>query len=257
MFNINADNDIKKKRTIAKIKGGKYDNKIITYLPEDSDDDKIYRTFHELLLTNDSKFEPFPNLDIERSVLYIAGPSGSGKSFYTKMYLKNYIKQYPENGIYMFSKLTEDSSLDDVKEIKRIKIDNRLITMPLDVNDFKDSLVIFDDIDCIKNKEQKAALNDLKNEILETGRHSHTTILITSHLACKGAETRSILNEAHSITLFPGSGMPIDYLLQNYVGLDKKQIQNLKNIPSRWITLLRQYPQMLLTEHSVRFMKDL
>ena len=157
----------------------------------------------------------------------------------------------------MFSKLTEDSSLDDVKEIKRIKIDNRLITMPLDVNDFKDSLVIFDDIDCIKNKEQKAALNDLKNEILETGRHSHTTILITSHLSCKGNETRSILNEAHSITLFPGSGMPIDYLLTNYVGLDKKQIQNLKNIPSRWITLLRQYPQMLLTEHSVRFMKDL
>ena len=256
MFNINADTDIKKKRTIAKISKGKYDNKVITYLPEDSDDDKIYRTFQELTLP-DGKFEPMPDLSRERDVLYIAGPSGSGKSFYTKMYLKNYIKQYPENGLYMFSKLTEDSSLDDVKEIKRVKIDNRLITMPLDVNDFKDSLVIFDDIDCIKNREQKAALNELKNEILETGRHSHTTILITSHLACKGNETRSILNEAHSITLFPGSGMPIEYLLQNYVGLEKKQIQNLKNIPSRWITLLRSYPQMLLTEHSIRFMKDL
>ena len=167
------------------------------------------------------------------------------------------MKQYPKNGLYMISKLTEDSSLDDVKELKRIKIDKTLITSPLDVEDFKDCLIIFDDIDCIKDKAQKEALNQLKNEILETGRHTRTTILITSHLACKGNETRSILNECHSLTFFLGSGMPVDYLLQNYVGLEKKQIQKLKQIPSRWITIFRSFPMMVLTEKKLMFLKDL
>ena len=255
MFNIN-NADIKSGRTIAKVCGGKYNNKVITYIDKETDDDEIYRAYSQIDLDS-GKFEPFPNISRERDVLYIAGPSGSGKSFYTKLYLKNYIKQYPKNELYMFSKLTEDSSLDDVRELKRIKIDNTIITAPLDVEDFKDSLVIFDDIDCIKDKFQKEALNQLKNEILETGRHTRTTILITSHLACKGNETRSILNEAHSITFFPNSGMPIDYLLNNYMGIDKKQIGGIKHIPSRWVTFLRNYPQMLLTEKKLMFIKDL
>ena len=164
---------------------------------------------------------------------------------------------YPKNGLYMFSKLTEDSSLDDVKELRRIKIDKTLITSPLDVEDFKDCLIIFDDIDCIKDKAQKEALNDLKLSVLETGRHTRTTILITSHLACKGAETRSILNECHSLTFFMGSGMTVDYLLQNYVGLDKKQIQKLKLIPSRWVSIFRSWPMMVMTETKLKFLKDL
>ena len=255
MFNIN-NADIKKGKSIAKVSGGKYNNKVITYVDKDTDDDEIFRAFNQIEL-DDGKFEQFPNLDRERDVIYIAGPSGSGKSFYTKLYLRNYMKQYPKNGLYMISKLTEDSSLDDVKELKRIKIDKTLITSPLDVEDFKDCLIIFDDIDCIKDKAQKEALNQLKNEILKTGRHTRTTILITSHLACKGNETRSILNECHSLTFFLGSGMPVDYLLQNYVGLEKKQIQNLKQIPSRWITIFRSFPMMVLTEKKLMFLKDL
>ena len=255
MFNIN-NADIKKGRSIAKVCGGKYNNKIITYIDKETDDDEIYREFDHIDL-DDGKFEPFPNLDRERDVIFIAGPSGSGKSFYTKLYLRNYMKMYPKNGLYMFSKLTEDSSLDDVKELRRIKIDKTLITSPLDVEDFKDCLIIFDDIDCIKDKAQKEALNDLKDSVLETGRHTRTTILITSHLACKGAETRSILNECHSLTFFLGSGMPVDYLLQNYVGLQKKQIQALKLIPSRSVTIFRSYPMMVMTETKLMFLKDL
>ena len=41
------------------------------------------------------------DLDIaEGEFVTMLGPSGSGKSWYTKMYLLNYRKLYPENKIY-------------------------------------------------------------------------------------------------------------------------------------------------------------
>ena len=56
-----------------------------------------------------------------------------------------------------------------------------------------------DDTNALRDKGLKKAIESLKVEILETGRHFKTTLIITSHLACKGNETKSILKEAHSI----------------------------------------------------------
>ena len=243
-------------KTVAKIDGGKYTNKNVSYIDNNNEDDQIYKCFTQLDLT-DGKFEPCPNTAQERDILYMAGPSGSGKSTLVCKYLQNYIKEFPRNEIYCFSKLTEDPSLDSIKKIKRVKIDDRLITMPIDVEDLANGCVVFDDIDCIKNKGHKDALNSLKHSILETGRHTNTSCLITSHLACKGNETKSILNEAHQIYFFIGSGMPINYLLSNYMGLEKKQIAELKRDNTRWHGFIRGYPQIIMTETKLRFLKDL
>ena len=255
MFAIN-ENANKKLKSITKILGGKFDGKTVSYLDNSNDEDVIYKCFTQIDLT-DGKFEPCPDTSHERDILYMAGPSGSGKSTLLRLYLNNYTKEYPRNPIYVFSKLTEDPSLDSIKNLKRVKIDDRLMTQPIDCEDLANSVVIFDDTDCIKNKGHKDALNALKNSILETGRHTKTSCLITSHLACKGNETRSILNEAHQIYFFIGSGMPINYLLQNYMGLEKKQISELKKDNTRWHGFLRNFPQMVLTETSLRFLKDI
>ena len=164
---------------------------------------------------------------------------------------------FPRNNIFLFSKLTEDSSLDDVREIKRIKIDDRLITQPFDCSDFANSLVLLDDCDTIRNKDHKKALNQLSSELLETGRHENVTVIILSHVACKGLETKTILNESSCITFFLASGAPVDYLLQNYIGLNRKQILALKRLNSRWITIFRHYPMILMTETQLLFLKDL
>ena len=240
-----------KGRPICKVNGGVYDGKIIYVQEGDSKED-----FQELTLTDVGKFEPVPNTNSERDILYIAGPSGSGKSFFTRLFLQNYHKAYKERPILMFSKLHEDKSLDGLP-MKRVMIDERLITEPFESEDFYDSCVILDDIDCIKEKQIKEALLDLKNSILETGRHHNISLVLTTHLACKGNETRSALNEAHQIVFFMSSGANYNYLLKNYLGMDTKQIKALNNFKSRWICICRGFPQIIYTEKNILFVKDL
>ena len=45
----------------------------------------------------------------------------------------------------------------------------------------------------------------LLNKVLEIGRHYNITAVVTAHLPSNGHETRRILNESSSITIFPHS----------------------------------------------------
>ena len=87
--------------------------------------------------------------------------------------------------------------------------------------------------------------------ILNTGRHKRESVIFTSHLSCAGNETKLILSEAHSITIFPknAGNRSLKYLLDSYFGLDKYQINYIKNIrDSRWTTIIKTYPSVLISE---------
>ena len=87
--------------------------------------------------------------------------------------------------------------------------------------------------------------------ILNTGRHERCSLIFTSHLSCAGNETKLILSEAHSITIFPKNmgNRAIFYLLDSYFGFDKFQINYIKNVKdSRWITIIKTYPSVLISE---------
>jgi hypothetical protein len=259
MFNLN-----KIGREICQIQGGKCNGKVVYYSDkcskeDDEDTQGLFKEFSHLELSGESKFGPYPDTKKERNVISCFGPSGSGKSFYVKLFLKAYKSEFPKNEIYMFSKLKDDKSLDDVPGINRVKIDEQLLTEPLETDDFKDSCVIMDDTDALLNKHFKKAVDDLKNSILETGRHTNSTLLITSHLACKGLETRTVLNESHQITIYLSSGSSYDYLLTNYLGFARKQILLLKDFAenSRWVTIVRGFPQIIFTEKNIMLLKDL
>ena len=53
------------------------------------------------------------------------------------------------------------------------------------------------------------------------------------------------------------NGMSSKYLLDGYLGLDKKQIQELKSIKTRWTTVIKSFPQLILTQRQLIFSKDL
>jgi len=54
------------------------------------------------------------------------------------------------------------------------------------------------------------------------------------------------------VTYFPHSvGGKIKYLLEEYVGLDKKQITYIKKQNSRACTVFKNYPQCYMLEHEV------
>jgi hypothetical protein len=196
-------------------------------------------------------FQVVPNKKTERTIRYVTGASGSGKSYWTKMYADEYHRLYPKREIYILSSIKEDKTLDKIKDLKRIKLDSQeFLTEPITAEDFKDCLVIFDDTDCLTDKRQKLKVDAILNSVLETGRHFNTEVVYTSHLACNGKDTRRILNECKSVTIFPSGlgGKSIKYLLDNYFGLDKEQIKKIKKLNSRWVTIQKGFPMSVLSD---------
>lgn len=202
--------------------------------------------------------QQIPNKQQERQILYITGASGSGKSYYTQLYCSEYKKLYPKNEIYLFSSINEDSSIDKIKGLQRFILDDAFLKEEITAEDFKNSMVIFDDTDVISNKALKFKINSILNILLETGRHYNASVIYTSHIATAGIDTKRILNEAHSITIFPSSlgGRSLKYLLDNYLGFDKEQIKKVKKLDSRWTTICKTFPMVILSEKEAYLLKN-
>ena len=210
--------------------------------------------FNRLTLNEgDGKFQLIPNPEQERQILYVTGASGSGKSYFTRMYCQEFQRIFPKRPIILISSVSDDSSIDAIRGLKRIALTPEFLEETFEINDFKDTLVIFDDVDCLTDKKMKVKVNGLLNLILETGRHTNTYCIYTSHLPTAGNDTKRILNECHSITFFPKSlgGRSLKYLLENYLGLDKYQIKKVKKLRSRWVSVLKTYPQVIVSEREI------
>ena len=106
--------------------------------------------------------------------------------------------------VYLFSALTEDESLDEVKP-KRFIMDERMVSEPIRAEDLKDSLCLFDDIDVLPNKKIKEAVYQILNEILQIGRHHRISCIVKNHLPTNFQWTRIILNESHIVVYFPAA----------------------------------------------------
>jgi hypothetical protein len=211
------------------------------------------QVFYELKLKDKPtlRFQPVPDKKTERKISYVTGASGSGKSYWTRNYAEEYHRLYPKRDVYVISSLKEDPTLDKLKFLKRLKIhEGAFLTDDIGAEDFKDALVIFDDTDCIRSKVLKNKINGIMDAILETGRHYNTEVIVTSHLACNGLETRRILNECKSVTIFPHGlgGKAMRYLLDNYLSLSKKQIRKIKSLNSRWVTIQKGFPMLVMSE---------
>jgi hypothetical protein len=236
-------------KQVAVIQGGRYNNKKV-YLTAEQNEDDISKSFNKIHI-QDGVFQQTPDPDSERNVIYITGPSGSGKSTYCKKYLLAYQKLYKDNSIYLFSSLDEDESLEEKGlDIQRIMVGKNLVEENLPADEFKDSIVIFDDIDNISDKKVRESVYSILNNLLEIGRHTNTSILITNHLTTNGRDTRRIFNEAHAVVFFPfaGSGKGLKYMTTEYLGLDKHQMKKIRLTKSRWCCVLKNYPPAIMTE---------
>jgi len=252
MFNTN-----KVGRPIAVVKGGEDDGEKI-YLDVDSvgQGGKIKRKNFPHMKIDDGVFQQLPDTSRERDCIIIAGQSGSGKSWWANAYAKEYKKAYPRRPIYFCSVLDEDSSIDK-KVVQRINIDESWIDEPLTIEDVKECLVIMDDVEMIKEKPIREALFTFINSILTTGRHTKTSIILTTHYP-NHQHIRNFLNEAHNFVYFPyGSNRATNYVLENYIGLGKKDIMAIKKLKTRWCSVFKSFPQCVLTEHNIFTVADM
>ena len=190
-----------------------------------------------------------PNNKTERQCVYICGQSGSGKSYFTTNYVKQYKKMFPKRDIFVISSIEEDKSIDSLNP-KRINVLHpEFMFDEFTAEDFKDSLVIADDVDVFPTKIKKKVMGII-NSILQVGRHFNVSLCFTTHNACAGNETKILLAEAHIITVFPKTtgNRALKYLLDNYLGLDKKQVEKIKKMNSRAVSVIRGFPMVILGE---------
>lgn len=235
-------------KQLAVIDGGKLGGKIVSIATNEGE--QPVKSFIEIPL-KDGKYQQIPNPKTEREILYIVGPSGSGKSYYTKEYVTQWKKQHKKGEVFLFSALKEDETLDKLKPApKRIIIDDRLVSEPIPVEEFKDCCVIFDDCDTISNKAHREAVYHILNNILEVGRHHKITCIVTNHLPTAGKDTRRIINESHSVTYFPQSGSAgqMKRLLIDYLGLENSVLKRIRKSNTRWCTIFKNYPVCIMTE---------
>lgn len=256
-------------RAIARIVGGKYNNKVI-YLNEDHDDDneidendfmpkhmafslkKEINNFktgkRDEITISDGKIVPLPRTD-KRESLYVAGPEGAGKSHYASMYAREYKKIFPKKDFIIFSRKEEDEPLDKLKPV-RVMLNEEIVEDPIELEEVADSLVLFDDIDRIRDKNIKKSVDFLKDSILDVGRSDEIYVISTAHNLTAGKDTKHDLLESSSVTFYPnyGDDYHINYFLKQYCGLKKDQIDKIYNLKSRWVTIYKRAPMYILHE---------
>ena len=200
-------------------------------------------------LDDEGLFELLPPADSKkRSVWYVAGQSGSGKSWIAKQIVSMYHKLNPSRGVYLVSKLEQDDTLDSLKFLKRVPIKSFVDDYPT-LDEMKDSCLIFDDWDTLTGDAEKV-IHKLIEDISIMGRHSNTTILILSHYLTNFRKTRLILNEATHIVVYPlsTSYYALKYLLKNYVGVEEDELKKHRKLGSRWLCYTKGYPQIMISQ---------
>jgi len=207
-----------------------------------------------IVLPDDSTFNLIPDPDPKkRSVWYIAGASGSGKSYIARQLAEGYKKLFPSRDIYLISKLNEDSTLDTMKvgKPKRINIATLVDDYPA-LDEFKDCMVIFDDYDTFTGAEGKV-VQQLIDDLAIQGRHSNTTMLCLTHYITNYKKTRLLLNEATHFVIYPQatSYHALKYLLTTHIGMDAEEVKRLRKL-GRWICVSKNFPQYLISQHTAK-----
>ena len=250
--------DLEKKKSktsypIAIVKGeaeSKYYNKILYLNTEEHSGGE-----NEINIPEDVCFQLLPNSDKnKRDIYYIAGASGSGKSYVAKTIANNYHKLYPDRDIWIISKLDEDDTLDGIKApIRRVKVD--MIKDGIDIKALSNSLVIFDDYDTITGKDGEAVQTLIEDIAIMGRKHTNKqgciTMLCLTHYITNYKKTRLLLNEANFFVVYPQatSTHALTYLLKTHLGLEKQDIKKLKKM-GRWVAFYKSYPQYLLSAHT-------
>jgi hypothetical protein len=159
--------------------------------------------------------------------------------------------------IYIFSSVDFDDVLDIPFENNIIRVldeiePDELVQDPLTIDDFEEgSVLVFDDILKLTNPKTRIMVFCLLESMLEIARHANLTIITTSHILSNYRQTRTIINEATSLTVFPKFAGGLHHIRQylEKVGMDKIQIKKFLSMSktSRFVTLYRINPMFVLS----------
>ena len=179
---------------------------------------------------------------------FISGGSGSGKSFITCEYIKDYHKLFPKNKIVLFT-ATDDPKFNDFENwmsqgkpvFHKMRIDETLIEDPIELDELHDSLVIFDDVseNHFSNRSLAQAIQDIRNQCLHRGRHLNISTIVTDQQALKSHYTKSVHSGALAFVGFPYASSKNEFrnYLKQHMNFDKELIERIMHLNTRWVLI--------------------
>jgi hypothetical protein len=195
------------------------------------------------------KFKYYLDPAKERDTYFVCGMAGSGKSYFCMEIIKQYIKTFPDNKIYLFSESLTDPILEDIPEIKRIPIEG-IADNPIDWDAFKSCMCVFDDVDALTGKDAKT-IYALRDKLLKNSRKFGVSVITTNHNATD-IKLKSVLNESNVIVCFLANyNRSLKYLLENYLGINKNGVAKLLDCKGRATVFVKSYPNVVICEKQI------
>lgn len=208
---------------------------------------------------DDGKMIVLPSREPER--VFVAGKSGSGKSFFTASYMREYSEMFPTRRIFLFSTHSEEKAYSEIDH-EAIPLDDTFIENPPSLEQLGGSLddpdgpmgalCVFDDCDNLQNKRLLKAVDAVNADLISNGRKYNIHVVSLNHQLMEHSRTRNQLNEANRVVFFPqGSPYHNQRYLKVYAGLDGKWSKKILSERSRWICLDLRVPLSYVTENAV------
>jgi hypothetical protein len=219
--------------------------------------DEEYEKGAEEIELSDGHIIPLMNLKAENGIYYIAGPAGSGKSTYAARLIKNFMSAYPKTNVIVFSRtnIKNDPAFNDMRMIQ-MELNDNLLENPINIEtDIQpNSILFFDDCNTIQNIKINEYLEKLMIDVMECGRKLQINIILTNHLIIPLEKkfARIVMNEVQYLTVFVKTGsQQIKYVLKTHFGLSQSQVDTILSLNSRWVTVVKIYPMLVIYEDGV------
>lgn len=162
--------------------------------------------------------------------------SGAGKSYKVNDLLcrNPCVQNHICPGIFLFSSVGDDDpSYAPIKKFYEFKFTWRdprdLDPEDLNIKSYKEfSILIFDDINSISDKNVRNRIIAFRENCLEIARHRSLAIISTEHLFHNRAKTQKLRNSSAYLNLYPrNSPKPIDDVLENNFNLNRHERHSL------------------------------
>jgi hypothetical protein len=197
----------------------------------------------------------FPVVEDESYRIFVSGLSGSGKSYFISQFLKHNKPRVKGAGIFLFSPILEDKAYSGIKNLIHLDLDEFKQEMKgedLTIEDVPEgSIVVWDDVESFPKHSRKQYM-DLRDIMLERGRHRKISLITVSHNATNGNATKSSIRESQYWVLFPRhNSRDSKNILKIYGGLEKSEIDMVMALKTRWVFYRKAIPKYLVAEHTV------
>lgn len=193
--------------------------------------------------------------------IFIAGFSGCGKSWITGKMMDDFYNRHKPKAkpIALFTATDKDENFGKIANkacFHRIRLDEHLYDNPMDVEtELRDTLAVFDDYEQHKQPHVVEAVNDIRRNCLNVGRKAGIPVIIVRQKLLDRHKTDVILNSVHAVAMFPhgASKFQANNYLERYLGMNKKEIQKVLKLSSRWIIVQINAPSFVLYERGAFF----